>query len=776
MVKRKCSDMAKLLYEMLTEVAARPDVYSFDDAFIVINNMVPELTMQGFADAIIEYVESNSRKMDDLTKKLLALRRDPSLQKETQKQIEELLDYLETGVAPERDVPLPVSFPSMELMDLRATRNDLKKIIRESEAKKKRIADAENRVAELSKHLKDGTLPNAKTKKGVELELVDLKKSIKNLNKWLNTSVPAMRKKMQARLDQINKAIAEGKDRVDNDRRTGELQKELQGLANDIKAANQVLQERKLENKLLDDISRLQKQLDDGVVSDPAKQERMPYNAITELKAIKENIRRDIKNSEPVVINRLDKTIEELDRRIKEGDIFPKVKAEIVESPEIQAKRDDILRRNAHIRNMQQEIKPKSFWAKYIRKPWDTFRNFFSTGEFSFVLRQGGTFAASHPIKTMLFQPKLIAAFFNEKNFAKIMSDLHTSQRAIEHRRNGLAVSAIEGEFDTTMIEEQIMGNVLESVPVAGKVFRAFDRAAVAYLSMIRAEWYNTITDTGTIGGNATKAEGKAIADFVNSATGRASLGVAESTARILADVIYSPRYALSRVQMAVGYHLWTSPTRVRKAIAIEYARMMLSVAAALGLAEMLRRAVDDEDKFDIEWDPRSSDFTKLRFGNRRVDFLAGINQVAVLAARVASGKKKSSTTGKITSIRGENVPYGGDYASDIIRDFIEYKASPMARNFMNTIDQKTFSGPLTWQKVFEDITLPITIRDIFEAFQEEGVNASVAVSLMSFFGTGLNTYGSKDERLIADKYLEDMGFDFQMEDLPTINEMIDLN
>ncbi|MCP5006506.1 MAG: hypothetical protein GY941_21590 [Planctomycetes bacterium] len=609
MAKRKCSDMAMLLYSMLTDVAQMPDVNSFDDAFIVINNMVPGLTRQGLADAVVEYVESNRRTIDEDKKIIQAILREPILEKAAKDKAEELFDHLENGTIP---------------------------------------------------------------------------KTVKS-----------------------------------EDRASYTL---------------------KLYREMRDDM------------------------------------RKQISKAEPSVKKRLDKTIAELDRRIKEGDILPIPKVEITESPEIQAKRDDILRRLNHIRGMQQELKPRSLWAKTGRRFWDTVRNFFSTGEFSYILRQGMLFAAAHPIRTMALQTKHLGAFFSEKNFAKIMSDLHTSQKAAEHRRNGVAISSVEGEFDTTIIEEQIMGNVLEKIPVLGKVFRAFDRAAVVYLSMVRAEWYNILTETGTIAGNATKQEGKAIANFVNSATGRADLAMAENSARILADIIYSPRYALSRLQMAVGWHVWTSKGRAKKAIAIEYARMMISAAAALGLAEMLRRAIDDEDKFDIEWDPRSADFTKLRFRNRRVDFLAGINQVAVLFARVASGEKKSSTTGKITPIRGEGVPWGGDLATDVLKDFASYKASPMARNFAAFINQKTFNGPLTWQKMLEDNTLPITIRDIFEAFQEEGINASVAVSMMSFFGAGLNTYGSEDERLIADKYLEDMGFDFQFEDLPTIKEAIGID
>jgi len=614
MAKRKCSDMAKLLYEMLAEVAQRPGVNSFDDAFVIMNSMMPELTRQGLADNIVEYVEAGRRKVDEDKKAVRAILKEPLLEKKAKDTAEELFDHLENGTIPETVKP--------------------------------------------------------------------------------------------------------------EDRASYTL---------------------KLYRQMRDDM------------------------------------RKQVRKAEPSVKKRLDKTISDLDAKIekinKEGLPVPVPDVEITESPEIQAKRNEILKRNQHIRMMQQELKPRSLWARawWGRKGWDTIRNFFSTGEHSYILRQGGMFAAAHPIKTMALQVKHLGAFFSEKNFAKIMSDIHTGAKAAEQRRNGVAISSIEGEFDTTVIEEMIMGNVLEKIPVLGKAFRAFDRVAVVYLSMVRSEWYNIISESGTIGGNATKQEGKAIANFVNSATGRAKLGVAESSARILADYIYSPRYALSRIQMAVGWHMLSGPTKVRKAVAIEYARMMISVSAALGLAEMLRRAIDDEDKFDIEWDARSSDFTKLRFGNRRVDFLAGINQIAVLATRVIRGSKKSSVTGKITPIRGEDVPYGGDLASDIMRDFVEYKASPLSSNSINFINKKTFSGPLTWQKVMDDKTFPITIRDIFEAFQEEGINASVAVSMMSFFGAGLNTYGSEDERLIADKYLEDLGFDFQMEDIPTIKEAVGL-
>jgi len=714
--KVDCSDMAKLLYEILTEVSASPDVKSFDDAFLVMNGMIPQLTREGLSEAIIEFTEANKRGVNELQNKINRIRREPVVEKATGERIDALMEHLEEGTIP--DVKEPGRDPSLVLGQLRET--------------------------------------------------------AKNLKKWVDSSDPVMREKLQVRLAKINKALRFDEDLLTEANR-GKIHVELQGIVEEIKLAQKKVRNKKNVKQIEKQVKELQRQLDSGEIPTTKPIAREDDFAVAEMKAIREDLRRAIKKSDPVVKKKLQDTLDELDRRIKEGDIFPKTKIEVEESEATQKLRLEIAQRRGKIQAYRQELKPKTRWQK-VRPYWDALRNWFATGEFSFVLRQGGAFTAAHPIRTMLFQPKLFKAFLNEKNYFKINSEIFTSKFAPLMHKAKLHLGSIDGRDGFHAVEEQIFGNIAEGIPVIGRALRAFDRAAVTYLNLIRAANFEIMINDGTIDGKPTKQEAAEIANYVNIATGRGDLHSFENSARTLADWVFSPRYAISRFQLLFLNPLRKSEGRARKAIAKEYARMMISVAAAMGLAEALRRAIDDEDKFDIEWDLRSSDFAKLRFGNRRVDLLAGVSQVAVLVSRLLAGETKSVRTGEISKTRGEDVKWGQRLSTDIIEDFVKYKASPLGRNFINFINGKTFDGPLTWQKVLEDNSLPITSRDILEAFQEEGMNVSTAISIAAFFGVGMNTYSDDRERLTIDKYLEDFGVDFQFEELGTLKEIVGID
>jgi hypothetical protein len=79
---------------------------------------------------------------------------------------------------------------------------------------------------------------------------------------------------------------------------------------------------------------------------------------------------------------------------------------------------------------------------------------------------------------------------------------------------------------------------------------------------------------------------------------------------------------------------------------------------------------------FDIEWDPRSSDFGKIKIGNTRIDPLGGFSQVIVFLSRVLDGKTKTGS-GVIAPNRGENIPYGVDNTYQLIAKFVRSKLAP---------------------------------------------------------------------------------------------------
>ena len=107
-----------------------------------------------------------------------------------------------------------------------------------------------------------------------------------------------------------------------------------------------------------------------------------------------------------------------------------------------------------------------------------------------------------------------------------------------------------------------------------------------------------------------------------------------------------------------VWFGSWEGTSRARRLIITEYARMAVGIAAVYGLAILAGATV--------EKDPRSSDFAKLRFGNTRIDFLAGIPSVITFIARIITGKTKNAK-GEIKPLRGPDVKFGATEERDVM-------------------------------------------------------------------------------------------------------------
>jgi hypothetical protein len=77
---------------------------------------------------------------------------------------------------------------------------------------------------------------------------------------------------------------------------------------------------------------------------------------------------------------------------------------------------------------------------------------------------------------------------------------------------------------------------------------RASNRAYVVYLNRLRADMFDAMSATLARNGEPTMAEYKAIAQYINVATGRGSFGKKfDKATDALAAVFFSPRYVASR-------------------------------------------------------------------------------------------------------------------------------------------------------------------------------------------------------------------------------------
>ena len=73
---------------------------------------------------------------------------------------------------------------------------------------------------------------------------------------------------------------------------------------------------------------------------------------------------------------------------------------------------------------------------------------------------------------------------------------------------------------------------------------------------------------------------------------------------------------------------------------------------------------------------------------------------------------------------------------------FLRSKLSPIAATMVNVAAGETAGGDkVTPKQLTQDLTIPLSFRDIKDAIEEQGVPAGVALWLVSLFGVGMQTY-----------------------------------
>jgi len=254
------------------------------------------------------------------------------------------------------------------------------------------------------------------------------------------------------------------------------------------------------------------------------------------------------------------------------------------------------------------------------------------------------------------------------------------------------------------------------------------------------------MTETLARQGKATPAEDQAIASFVNIATGRADLGRYEASAVNLATVFFSPKYTVSRFQLLTGALTRTSlksDNRAKKMVAKEYARALTGMGLLYLMVAMVRELWpddDEENRPEVSIDATSSEFGKIRFGDRRLDPLFGLSQTAVFMTRL-----EESMRSNIVGWMGGREFYKGKRAPQAVWDFQRGKFAPVVSAALNLAAGENMVGEdVTPGSVAWDSSTPMAYNDIYKVMKEEGMPTNIALSLLTFWGMGLQTYHKK--------------------------------
>jgi len=259
---------------------------------------------------------------------------------------------------------------------------------------------------------------------------------------------------------------------------------------------------------------------------------------------------------------------------------------------------------------------------------------------------------------------------------------------------------------------------------------KASERAYVTTLNSLRFHTFKHFAQEWEGTGKSSQ-DYKALAGFINHATGRGDVKGLKKYYPILNAVFFAPRLQMGRVQ-AIG-DLFTTTSAVRKLIAADLVSFVGGGLLVLTLLNMLRGV-------DVEPDPRSSDFGKIRIGNTRIDFWAGYQPLVRYTAQLILGQAKTAETKRLISVnRGE-----------VVWRFVQSKLSPPAGMTVDLIRGETFIGKkleLTPEGIteqsFERFT-PLFIQDVVDTIRFQGLDAAAIVAPLALHGVGAMTYPVK--------------------------------
>lgn len=485
--------------------------------------------------------------------------------------------------------------------------------------------------------------------------------------------------------------------------------------------------------------------------------------------------------------------IEALQKKIKDGDYSRAVRVprELNEANQKAAFELDKLRREFRLRQFHEELKNRSWVARYLDNTASGInlaRAIMTSFDLSGYLRQGGFITLGHPVRGLKAVPDMLRAFASEQKAHAVIADIDSRPNAPLYRKYKLAITRSDGSLSE--MEEAYMTRFLERMvakpgqPVRNVVrgaanvvlapVRGSGRAYTTLLNKLRADSFDAMAATLSNSGELTDAEGKAIANYINAATGRGTVpGMSESAAAGLNTIFFAPKLVASRFQLLAGQPLYGGSNRTRALIAQDYARFMagLSVVYSLGYGLFLATGHDDDEEERrpfIETDPRSSSFGRMRFGDWFVDPLAGIAQVTTFLARTISGENKTAA-GSVSALRDNYRATNGLYragqlldkagfeglagafpaepdfeksnpfgmsAGGVVGSFVRSKLAPVPGAVVNTVTGENMIGqPTTPGQSVVDLVTPMTFGNLIDAMEDKGVPGGVALVMAEVLG-----------------------------------------
>lgn len=384
--------------------------------------------------------------------------------------------------------------------------------------------------------------------------------------------------------------------------------------------------------------------------------------------------------------------------------------------------------------------------------------------DISGLLRQGAILSARHPIEGIKTVGPSVRAMLSDKNsifYDNIIRSRKWMDVVLDPKLPvvlDLTALPYKEAAALTRFEESFASKIMNKIPFV----RASNRAYVTVLNDMRSRsvgnvlngWekmglrYNPKIERWIEGGREFGfLDVSDLNQMVNWASGRGTLprGL-QQQGRLLNGLIFAPKLQMSRIQL---------PMMAGKALAsylsfgayMPYSglmrkEIMRTVLSFLGAGSGILTMAALSGVAEVELDPRSADFGKLKYGETRLDIWSGYSQLMRFTAQLATAQRKS-VSGRVYDVNRR----------DIGIRFLQTKASPAAGLVNDLLTGESFLGEemppksarSAWGQVYQRMA-PLAIQDMIDATLEDGPVGTV-VSSVGILGIGVVTYTDEARR-----------------------------
>lgn len=383
-------------------------------------------------------------------------------------------------------------------------------------------------------------------------------------------------------------------------------------------------------------------------------------------------------------------------------------------------------------------------------------RTLLTSYDLSASLRQNMLAGVRHPQQWSKAFIAQLRAFGSEKNAIAIDDVIRGSKWYKNAARNGLYLPDPTGIADVAASRpEEFMSRFARFLPGV----KASERAFVTMGNKLRFSLYSQYGEMFKKAKIANPENMKQLAHYLNAATGRGDIGVLEKHGASLNALLFSPRYIASRFQAAAKAAQVIPSTLISGVTAgkvpinpvskIAAADMVTFVGANTTFLAAIKFYHRDNPDVDVELDPRSSDFGKVRIGNTRIEPWAGFQPIVRYTAQLMAGERKQTVTGRISDVS----------KPETALRFGRSKLAPVPGFIIDAWTGESFVGDevslaklreastenLAYQRFF-----PLAGQDIIDAVQYQGGAGALLTIPSAILGFGTGTWETSPGQNLA--------------------------